>query len=223
MTQASPQQSSFRPFTFQTEFDASGAVVSAGAPVRPVRRTYLAAEVEALVAQARLEARQQALTEVEGMRALALGEVGRAACEALSALSAVAQAHRADCAGLALAAAKAMAGGALDECPAAPLTAAVEALSQEIGAAPRLVIRTAGLDDDARAGIETACERAGVGGQVVFREEPSMARAAFVLEWRDGRAEYDPAEAAARVEAALAAALAAENGHAEAVNTRGMD
>ncbi|WP_162997973.1 MULTISPECIES: flagellar assembly protein FlbE [Brevundimonas] len=204
-----------RPFAFDTEFDATGRVVASGAPIRPVKRTYLAAEVDALVAQARAEARAEALAEAESMRSMALGEIGRAACEAAATLTAVALAHRADSAALAMAAARTMAGGALERCPEAPLSTAIEALAQEIGGAPRLVIRTAGLDEDARSQIEAACDQAGVGGQVVFRDEPGMATAAFILEWPDGRAEFDPEAVAGRVNEALAAALAAENGHGE--------
>ena len=43
----------------------------------------------------------------------------------------------------------------------------------------------------------------------------SSATAAFILEWPDGRAEFDPEAVAGRVNEALAAALAAENGHGE--------
>lgn len=210
-------QLSPKPFAFDTEFDASGRVITGGAAIRPVKRTYLAAEVEALIAQARTEARSEALAEVEAMRSMALGEIGRAACEAAATLTAVALAHRADSAALAMAAARAMAGGALERCPEAPLAAAIEALAQEIGGAPRLVIRTGGLDDEARGQIEAACAQAGVGGQVVFRDDAGMASAAFVLEWPDGRAEFDPAAVMDRVNEALAAALAAENGHAESL------
>ena len=115
-------QLSARPFAFDTEFDASGRVVASGAPIRTVKRTYLAAEVEALVAQARAEARTEALAEAESMRSMALGEIGRAACEAAATLTAVALAHRADSAALAMAAARTMAGGALERCPEAPLS-----------------------------------------------------------------------------------------------------
>ena len=44
-----------------------------------------------------------------------------------------------------------------------------------------------------------------------------MPRAAFVLEWGDGSAAFDPAGAAARVAEALEGALAAEGLHAEAL------
>ena len=57
-----------RPFSFDTEFDDAGGVTP-GQAFRPTKRAYLPAEVEALVAQARLEGRETALAEVESLRA----------------------------------------------------------------------------------------------------------------------------------------------------------
>ena len=45
----------------------------------------------------------------------------------------------------------------------------------------------------------------------------ALAAAAFVLDWGDGAAAFDPAAAAARVAEALEGALAAEGLHAEAL------
>ncbi len=55
------------PFVFDTEFDAAGVVVNAGPAFRPIKRAYGPAEVDALVAQARLEARTEAMAEVESL------------------------------------------------------------------------------------------------------------------------------------------------------------
>lgn len=209
---------SAQPFVFDTEFDASGAVV-AQAPSRTVKRVYLAAEVEALVAQARDEARRQAMNEVEGVQAMALSEIAQALGRALPTLARVAHEHRAASADLALAAARVIAASALDRLPQGPLHEALEALGHEIDAAPRLVIRTGGLADEARARIEAVCAEAGFTGQVSFRDDPAMEPAAFALEWADGRAEYSPKDSARRVGEALVAALAAEGGHAETLNT----
>ena len=100
------------PFAFDTEFDADGAVVRASA-WKPVKRSYMPAEVEALVATARLEARQEALAEVENIRAMALTNIAQAAAAALPSLRTVAQTHREQSADLALAAARAIADAAL--------------------------------------------------------------------------------------------------------------
>lgn len=203
-----------RPFIFETEFDAAGAVVRPST-WQPTKRAFAPAEVEALVAQARLEARQQALAEVEALRADALSALAQATAQAATLLRTTVEAHRRDSAELSLAAARVLASVAFERFPRRPLEAAIEALGQEVDASPRLLVRASGLDAEARAQIEALCAQAGFSGLVVFRDEASASPAAFALEWADGRAAFDPAEAAGRVAAALKAALAAEAGHAE--------
>ncbi len=215
MTQPAEQ---LQPYAFDTEFDASGAVI-ASRPVQTVKRVYLAAEVEALLAAARAEARQQAMNELEGVQAMASAEIAQALGQAMPVLTRVAHDHRTASAELALAAARAIAGAALDRLPLGPLQDALETLGQEIDASPRLVVRTSGLSDDMRARVEAMCAEAGFAGQVSFRDEPDMALAAFTLEWADGRAEYSPDDVARRVGETLQAALAAEGGHAESLNS----
>ena len=212
MTQSSSLRG--RPFAFDTEFSDTGAVLTASS-FRPIKRAYAPAEVEALVAQARLEAREAALGEVESMRAMALSTIAQALAQAMPALAGVAQAHREQSAELALTAARVVAGAALEHFPLGPLKTALEALSQEIEASPRLVVQSSGLSGETRHAIEALCADAGFSGAVLFREEPTPSPAAFRLEWADGRADYDPEAAAERMAAALSAALAAEAGHAE--------
>jgi flagellar assembly protein FliH len=203
------------PFAFDTEFDAAGVVVNAGPAFRPIKRAYGPAEVDALVAQARLEARTEAMAEVESLQAMALSAIGQALGAAVPTLAQVAQLHRQQSAELALAAARVVAASALDRHPEAPLQAALEALGQEIDASPRLVIRTGDLTESTHARLQQLCADAGFSGIVAFRTEPGMAAAAFQLEWADGRAAFDPAESFARIGEALNSALAAEAGHAE--------
>ncbi len=203
------------PFAFDTEFDAAGVVVNAGLAFRPIKRAYGPAEVDALVAQARLEARTEAMAEVESLQAMALSAIGQALGAAVPTLAQVAQLHRQQSAELALTAARVVAASALDRHPEAPLQAALEALGQEIDASPRLVIRTGDLTEATHARIQQLCADAGFSGIVAFRTEPGMAAAAFQLEWADGRAAFDPAESFARISEALNSALAAEAGHAE--------
>ena len=202
------------PFTFDTEFDAAGVVVRPSA-FRPAKRAFTPNEVEALVAQARLEARTEALAETETLQAMALSTIAQALTDAVPVLTQVAQTHREQAAELALAAARVVASAALERFPAGPLQAALEALGQEIDASPRLVIRTGDLDDANRARITRLCDDSGFSGVVAFREEPGLAPAAFQLEWADGRAAFDADEAFIRIGEALASALAAEAGHAE--------
>jgi flagellar assembly protein FliH len=203
------------PFAFDTEFDAAGVVVRSGAAFRPIKRAYGPAEVDALVARARLDARSEALAEVESIQAMALSAIGQALAAAVPTLAQVAQLHRQQASELAMTAARVVAASALDRHPEAPLQAALEALGQEIDASPRLVIRTGDLTEATHARIEQLCADAGFSGIVAFRTEPAMAPAAFQLEWADGRAAFDPDEAFARMSEALNSALAAEAGHAE--------
>ncbi|MBX9615446.1 MAG: flagellar assembly protein FlbE [Caulobacteraceae bacterium] len=214
MTDPAPLNS--RPFVFDTEFDGAGTVVRPSS-FKPAKRSYLPAEVDALVAQGRLEAREAALAEVESIRAMALSAIGQTLASAAPALTQVAQAHREQAVDLALAAARVIAAASLDRLPTGPLQSALEALGQEIDATPRLVIRAAGLDDVARTSLQALCADAGFSGLVAFREDPALPLAAFQLEWADGRADFDPAAAAERISIALASALAAEAGHAESL------
>lgn len=208
-----------RAFFFDTEFDAGGEVVQATA-WRPTKRAWTQDEVDALVAQAALGAREAALTEIASIQAMALSSIGQALEAAAPALAQIAQAHREQSAELAMAAARVVAAAALDRFPEAPLQAALEALGQEIDASPRLVIRTGDLTDETRARLQQLGADAGFSGIVAFRDEPGLAPAAFRLEWADGRADFDPADAFARMAEALNSALAAEAGHAETLNGR---
>lgn len=209
-------------FAFDTEFDSGGGVVRASS-FQPTKRAYTPVEVEALVAQARLEAREVALAEVASIQAMALASVGQAVADAAPSLAHAAQMHREQSADLALAAGRIIALAALDRFPAGPLQAALESLGQEIDASPRLVIRAAGLDEAVRDKLQSVAVDAGFSGLIAFRDDPLLPMAAFQLEWADGRADFDPAEAAARMGEALTAALAAEAGHAEALTPGRMD
>ena len=205
-----------RPFGFDTEFDEAGGV-RAATPFRPIKRAYLPAEVEALTAQARLEGREAALAEVESLRAMAKVEIAQNLAASVPSLAAAIQAHRTLSAELALAAGRIIAGAALDRLPTGPLQEALEALGAEIDAAPRLVVRAGGLDEETQARLQSSAADAGFTGLLAFREDPGMPVAAFQLEWADGRADFDPEEAAGRIRSALEAALAAEAGHGESV------
>jgi flagellar assembly protein FliH len=205
------------PFAFDTEFDAMGGVVRQ-AVFQPIKRAYSPVEVEALVAQARIEAREAALAEAESLQAMALSAIGQAVASAVPTLAQVAQSHREQAAELAMAAARVVAASALDHYPQGPVQAALEALGQEVDASPRLVIRSGRLDDAGRARLQQLCVDAGFSGVVAFRDESGLPLAAFQLEWADGRAAFDPADAFARMGEALKSALAAEAGHAEPLN-----
>ncbi|WP_417232369.1 flagellar assembly protein FlbE [Brevundimonas sp.] len=211
------EQAVHRPFAFDTEFDDSGVVVTPSG-FRPTKRSYAPAEVEALVAQARLDARETALAEVESLQAMAVSAIGEAMASGAPALTRLIQLHREQASQLALVAARVVAAAALDRFPDGPLQAALEALGQEIDATPRLVIRSDGLDEAVQARMTRLCADAGFSGLVAFREDPDLPTAAFQLEWADGRAAFDPEAAHARMSEALNSALASEAGHAETLS-----
>lgn len=196
-------------YVFDTEFNDAGQIVRPSTWQAP-KKSFNHAEVEALVAQARLEARQQALSEVEAMRANALSTLAQCVAQAMDGLTGVANAHRQEAADIALTAARTIASSACDLYPHKPLEAALGQLDQEIECAPRLVVRAAGLDDEARQQVEQSCADLGFTGVIAFRDLPGMPAAAFSLEWADGRADYDPDVVAARIESAVKLALESE-------------
>lgn len=203
------QPASPRPFAFDTEFGSDGQVVRQ-TEWQPTKRSFSPAEVDAMVAQARLEARQQALSEVEALRADALSVLAQNVAASLGQLAQVAEQHRMQATELAVACGRALSSTAFDLFPRRPLETTIDLLAQEIDASPRLLIRAPNLDAEARSQIETLCVQSGFSGMVVFRDEPG-APASFVLEWADGRASFDPQEAETRLRASLQAALAADD------------
>ena len=206
-------QSAHRPFAFDTVFDDAGAIAYQP-PVR--RKHYTAEEVEAARAEGFADGERSAVAESEAVAAAALTEIARAARLALSALQGVAHGHRVGSAELALVSARRIADAALTRFPEAPVAAALEALARELEAEPRLIVRVAAdLQERVQAALNHTAEAIGFEGQILARAEPGMAPAAFVLDWGDGKAAFDPQEAAKRVAAALDAALAAEGLHAE--------
>ncbi len=208
-----PQPSNVRPFTFDTVFDGDRVV----APVRP-KRSFTHEEVEAIRADAFSAGERSAVATAEQGAAQALGQAAALVRQAFAALAGVAHDHRAGSAQLALTAARKIADAALDRFPHAPAEAAIEALAREIDAVPRLIVRAAAADPARlEADLCRAAEAAGYPGQVVLKAEPGPPSAVFVFDWGDGRANFDPAAAAARIQDALDAALAAEGLHAEPV------
>jgi flagellar assembly protein FliH len=202
-----------RPFAFDTVFDDAGSIAYQP-PAR--RKHYTAEEVEAARAAGYAEGERSAVAQAEARAADALADIARAARAALSALQGVAHEHRVGSAQLALAAARRIADAALDRFPEAPAAAALEALAREIEAEPRLMVRVApDLQARIQAALDHTAEAIGFEGQILTRAEPALPPAAFVLDWGDGKAVFDPQDAAVRVAAALEAALAAEGLHAE--------
>lgn len=200
-------------FGFDTVFDNAGDV--AYAAQRP-KRLFPAEEVELLRAQAFAEGERQALASMAALQAQALSQIAASVGQALPKLAGVAHEHRVGSAELALACARAIADAALAKFPQAPIQAALESLAREIEAAPRLVVSVgADLAEGTQAALEETAQAIGYGGAIQVRPAPGVGPSAFTLDFGDGSAAFDPAAAAARVAAALEAALAAEGLHAE--------
>jgi len=200
-------------FDFDTVFDDAGGVASA--PVR-VQRMFTAEEVEAVRAKAYAEGEASSLAKTERAAASAVSQVTAALTTALQALAEVAHVHKVGCADLSLACARTIAGAALDAFPDAPAAAALQALIHEVETVPRVIVRTAAADPDRlRQDLERIAANAGLPGQITVKPEPGLTRAAFVFDWGDGKAAFDPEAAEARVAEALHAALAAEGLHGD--------
>lgn len=198
-------------FTFDTVFDDRGGMT---APPR-AKKSFTPEELEAAKAEAYAAGEQSAVAQAEREAALALSQVGQAIHSAFSTLAAVAHEHREGSAMLALACGRAIADAALDQFPQAPAQAALVALAREVEVSPKLTVRVAAhLVERTQAALEQTAQAIGFPGQVVARAE-AMPAAAFLLDWGDGRAAFNPDDAAARVTKALEAAIAAEGLHAE--------
>ena len=199
-------------FTFDTVFDDRGGMT---APAR-VKKNFTLEELEEAKAEAYAAGEQSAVAQAEREAAMALNTVGQAIHSAFSMLAAVAHEHREGSAMLALACGRAIADAALDQFPEAPTQAALVALAREVEASPKLTVRVAShLVERTQAALETTAHAIGFPGQILARADANLPAAAFLLDWGDGRAAFDPTDAAARVTQALEAAIAAEGLHAE--------
>ena len=214
--------SSVRKFDFDTVFDGEGEVLSAP---RPRKAFYTPGEVDQARIEAFAEGQRAALGQAEIEMAECLAGIRQAIERALPLLARAAHEHRAGAAELALAAARKIADSALERFPEAPVKAALEALSAEVHGHPRLLVRAPEPNlERIQAVLDQTAEAAGFPGQVSVVADPRLEGAAFVFEWGEGRAAFDPEEAAARVTAALHAALAAEGLHAEPlIPAQGID
>lgn len=201
-------------FAFETSFDADGACA---APVR-MKRTYSADEVEMLRQTAFHEGEAAARAALDAQQAQALIDLAETARAGLAALSQVAHNHRVHAAGLAMACGKAIADSALARFPEAPLQAALESLTREFTEQPRLTLRAAGDPAALQALAEKIAAEIGYPGQIVVKPEPGATGAAFSLDWGDGSAVFNPEATAARIADVVAAALAAERLHGDAID-----
>jgi flagellar assembly protein FliH len=203
----------YKKFDFGAVFDAAGDIAYAP-PVQ--KRSFSPAEVEQIRAASFAEGERSATALAEAAKAAALAEIAAAARAALGALAKAAHGHRVGASELALATARVIAGAALDRFPEAPAAAALLALAREVEATPRLIARAApDLVEPIQIALDETAQACGFPGQIIVKADPALPRAAFVLDWGDGRASFDPVEAEARAAEAIKTALIADGLHAE--------
>lgn len=208
-----------RKFSFDTVFDDDGAVVSS-APVR--KAFYTAEEVEQAKAQAFAEGRAAALDAAQKEEARCLAEIRQALAQAMTVLSRAAHEHKSGVVELARIAAGKIADAALARLPEAAAEAALQSLLKEVESHPRLIVRASEAAlEKVQGALERLAEASGYPGQVSVRADPALAGAAFIFEWGEGRAAFDPEQTALRIAEALEAALAAEGLHGDALNPEG--
>ena len=205
-------------FTFDTVFDAAtGGIIPAPRP----KRGFTPEEFEQGRAEAFAEGERSGVVRAEQAAASALADIAQAATSALTALSRLVHEHRQASAELALTAGRVIAGAALERFPEAPAAAALTAMAREMEPTPRLAVRTAAdLVDRLQTALDATAQSCGYAGQIVVRGDPDLPMAAFVLDWGDGRASFDPTLAAERVAEALRSAVEAEGLHGEPVLTQ---
>lgn len=206
-------QAPFTKFGFDTVFNDEGATIYA--PPKP-KRMFTVDEVDEARRVAFADGERSIVALAETAAAAALAQIAGHASLALGALQQVAHDHRVASADLALAAARKIADSALERFPEAPVAAAMTELAREIEAAPKLKVRVAAeLIEPVQVALDRTAQAIGFAGAIVVTADPTLPMAAFMLDWGEGRAAFDPQAAAARVSAAVDEALAAEGLHAE--------
>jgi flagellar assembly protein FliH len=200
-------------FEFDTVFDETGTVTHA--PSR-AKQHFTLDDVESARQQGYAEGERSAVAQSEARVAQAISEIADHTRSALSVLVQTVHNHRAGAAALALAAARQIADAALASFPEAVIREAVGTLAREIEHEPRLVIQGhPDLIERLETALSQAADLAGFSGRIVVRSDNSLPKAAFSLDWADGRATFDPEATATAVAQALETALAAEGLHAE--------
>ena len=198
---------------FDTVFQ-DGQVVAAPRP----KRHFTAEDLEQARAEGYAAGERSALVVTETSLAASLSDIAATLGQALGTLSALVHEHKVASADLSLACARRIATEALDRFPDAPVTAALATLAGELTAEPRLIVR-ANPDQVERLTelLTQTIARLGLTCDVIVRSEPGLPRAAFALDWGEGKAQFDPVRAEAAVAEALSAALDAAGRYDEMI------
>lgn len=193
-----------RRYAFDTEFDATGAVVRQGARTR----SYSIEEVEQERATAFAAGRNDEVARAQAQVAQAVSAIAQATQDLTRAVAAERRAMLADAAALALAAARKTAGAALDAYGIARVQAVLEDAFESLVGAPRVIVRLSPALEDARALLEETARANGFDGALLVRADPAIALGDVTLDWGEGAVVHDQAEALRRIEDAVTRGLA---------------
>jgi flagellar assembly protein FliH len=190
-----------RKFSFETVFDADGAIVRDGAGFKS---QFSKAELEAARAEAFEEGRNT--SEREAVQALSL--LSQSMRALLDRYELEQRALREEAVAVALAAARKAAGTALDSFGEERVIVALEAAMETLRGSPRLVVRLApAMIAGMKSRLEEAARMGGFEGAMLVRAEPSVEIGDVTLEWPDGAIAHDRAAAFARIDEVVRRAL----------------
>jgi len=206
----------YKKFDFGTVYGDTGQVL-ARAPRE--KRSYTPEEVEAIRQQAYTQGELSALSRAQAAQAQAVQQLAEAAGAGLETLNGVLMQHKEECVQLALVCAQKIAAQALELFPEAPVRAALEALSEEVSGAPRLVVTAQSPDANLQQAVREAASLTGFQGAIQFRDAPGRHVGAFEIQWPEGRAAYDPERIQEALRVALKEVLMAEMAQTEKAQT----
>lgn len=194
-----------RRFSFDTEFDASGAIVRQGARTK----SYSIEEVEAERAQAYAKGRDDDVARANAQIAQAVSSLAQAAQSLTREVALERRQMLKDAAALALAIAQKISGRALDAWGLERVSGALDEAFDSIVGAPRVIVRVAPALESARAQLEETARHGGFEGALVVRADPSIRFGDVTFDWGDGAVVHDSAEALRRIEEHTVQSLAA--------------
>ncbi|MES1202564.1 MAG: hypothetical protein ABUS57_14070 [Pseudomonadota bacterium] len=190
-----------RKFSFETVFDADGAIVRDGAGFKS---QFSKDELEA----ARAEALEEGRNTSEREAAQALSLLSKSMRALLDRYELEQRMLREEAVAVALAAARKAAGIALESFGEERVIVALEAAMETLRGSPRLVVRLApAMIAGMKSRLEEAARMSGFEGAMLVRAEPSVEIGDVTLEWPDGAIAHDRAAAFARIDEVVQRAL----------------
>ncbi len=194
-----------RKFSFETVFDAEGAIVRDGAGFRT---QFSKDELDAARAEAFEEGRKT--SEREAAQALSL--LSQSMRALLDRYDLECKTMRAEAADVALAAARRAADVALEAHGETRVIAALEAAMEMLRGSPRLIVRLApAMIAGIKTRLEGAAQANGFDGALIVRADSDIRIGDVTLEWAQGAIAHDRAIAFGRIEEIIQRMLASSN------------